>query len=168
MEKQIEKAKYIVENPSKNKKLKFTKSNGQNLELNQKLSDKIRKLLGIKGYCTKLEEHVVSSQTIIERYHELYRIEQAFRISKNDLQTRPIYHFKEESLKLHILICFMALAVSKYIELQSNTSIRKFITESKKVTDARLLNTLTNKEIKIRTKISPEFSKIIEKLNLSH
>lgn len=168
MEKQIEKAKYIVDNPSKNKKLKFTKSNGQKLELNQKLIDKTRKLLGIKGYCTNLEENVVSNQTLIERYHELYRIEQAFRISKNDLQTRPIFHFKEEPVKLHILICFMALALSKHIELQTNISIRKFITESKKVTDARLLNTLTNKEIKIRTKISPEFSKIIEKLNLSH
>lgn len=168
MEKQIEKAKYIVENPSKNKKLKFTKSNGQELELNQKLIDKTRKLLGIKGYYTNLEENILSNKTIMERYHELYRIEQAFRISKNDLQTRPIFHFKEDPIKLHILICFMALAVSKHIELQTNMSIKKFITESKKVTDARLLNTLTTKEIKIRTKISPDFMKIIQKLNLSH
>lgn len=168
MEKQIEKAKYIVENPSKNKKLKFTKSNGQNLELNQKLIDKTRKLLGIKGYYTNMEENVLSNKTIMERYHELYRIEQAFRISKNDLQTRPIFHFKEDPVKLHILICFMALAVSKHIELQTNISIKRFIAESKKVTDARLLNTLTNKEIKVRTKISPDFMKIIQKLNLSH
>ncbi len=168
MDKQIEKAKYIVENPSKNKKLKFTKSNGQNLELNQKLIDKTRKLLGIKGYYTNLEENVLSNKTVMERYHELYRIEQAFRISKNDLQTRPIFHFKEDPIKLHILICFMALAVSKHIELQTNISIKKFITESKKVTDARLLNTLTNKEIQIRTKISPDFMKIIQKLNLPH
>jgi len=168
MEKQIEKAKYIVENPSKNKKLKFTKSNGQKLELNHKLIEKTRKLLGIKGYYTNLEENVLSNKTIMERYSELYRIEQAFRISKNDLQTRPIFHFKEDPIKLHILICFMALALSKHIELQTNMSIKKFITESKKVTDARLLNTLTNKEIKIRTKISPDFMKIIQKLNLSH
>jgi hypothetical protein len=46
MEKQIEKAKYIVENPSKNKRLKFTKSNGQNLELNQKLIDKTQNCWG--------------------------------------------------------------------------------------------------------------------------
>lgn len=168
MEKQIEKAKYMVENPSKNKKLKFTKSNGQKLELNQKLIDKTQKLLGIKGYYTNLEENILNNKTVMERYHELYRIEQAFRISKNDLQTRPIFHFKEDPIKLHILICFMALALSKYIELQANISIKRFITELKKVTDARLLNTLTNKEITVRTKISPDFMKIIQKLNLSH
>jgi transposase len=168
MEKQIEKARYMVKNPWKNKKLKFTKSNGQNLELNQKLIDKTQKLLGIKGYYTNLEENVLNNKTVMERYHELYRIEQAFRISKNDLQTRPIFHFKEDPIKLHILICFMALAVSKHIEFQTNISIKRFITESKKVTDARLLNTLTNKEITVRTKISSDFMKIIQKLNLSH
>jgi transposase len=125
----------MVENPSKNKKLKFTKSNGQKLELNQKLIDKTQKLLGIKGYYTNLEENILNNKTVMERYHELYRIEQAFRISKNDLQTRPIFHFKEDPIKLHILICFMALAVLKYIELQFNISIKRFITELKKVTD---------------------------------
>ena len=37
MEKQIEKAKHIINNPSKNKKLKFTKTNGLQIELNRKL-----------------------------------------------------------------------------------------------------------------------------------
>ena len=92
MEKQIEKAKYIINNPSKSKKLKFTKSKGENIELNEKLIEKIQKLLGIKGYYTNLEEAVADNKTIIARYHELYKIEHAFRISKSDLQTRPIFH----------------------------------------------------------------------------
>ncbi len=117
METQIEKAKYIIGNPSKNKKLKFTKSSGQTIELSQKLIEKTQKILGIKGYYTKLEESVMDNKTIIERYHELYKMEQAFRISKSDLQTRPIFHYKEDSIKLHLLIRFMALVVSKHIEL---------------------------------------------------
>jgi len=64
-------------------------------------------LLGIKGYYTNLEENIVNNNTIIERYHELYKIEHAFRITKSDLQTRPIFHFKEEPIKLHLLISFM-------------------------------------------------------------
>ena len=109
---------------------------------------------------------IVDNKTIIDRYHELYKIEQAFRISKSDLQTRPIFHFKEEPIKLHLLICFMALVVSKHIELQTNTSIRKFIHECKKITDARLKNNITGKELRIRAELSPEIIDILRKLSL--
>lgn len=166
MEKQIEKAKRIVDNPSKNKKLKFTKTSGQNIVLNQELINKTQKILGIKGYYTNLEENIVNNQLIIERYHELYKIEQAFRISKHDLQTRPIFHFKEEPIKLHIIICFMALVVSKHIELQTSTSVKKFVHECKKVTDARLLNKITNKEFRIRANFSDKISEFMSQLNL--
>jgi transposase len=166
MDNQVERAKLIVENPSKNKKLKFTKTNGQNIVLNQELIAKTQKLLGIKGYYTNLEETIASNQLIIERYHELYKIEQAFRISKHDLQTRPIFHFKEEPIKLHIIICFIALVISKHIELQTNTSIKKFVHECKKITDARLINKISYKEIRIRAQISENFSKYMKFLNL--
>jgi len=151
MEKQIEKAKSIIETPSKSKKLKFTKSEGEELKLNQSLIEKTNQLLGLKGYYTNLMESEVDNSTIIKRYHELYRIEQAFRIAKSDLQTRPIFHCKEEPIKLHLLICFMSLVVSKHIELQTGVSIRKFNTEMKKVTDARMINQITNKELRIRS-----------------
>lgn len=166
MEKQIDRAKYFIDNPSKNKKLKFTKSSGQKMELNQKLIDKTHKLLGIKGYYTNLSESVADNQTIIKRYRELYRIEQAFRISKSDLQTRPIFHYKEEPIKLHILICFMALVISKHIELKTDTSIKSFIHECKKITDARLKNKITEKEIKMRASSTPKILELINKLNL--
>ncbi|MEO8765371.1 MAG: hypothetical protein ABI416_13830, partial [Ginsengibacter sp.] len=95
-----------------------------------------------------------------------YKIEQAFRISKSDLQTRPIFHYKEEPIKLHLLICFIALVVSKHIELQTNQSIRKFIHECKKITDARLRNQITGNEIRIRATTIPLVDEILRKLNL--
>lgn len=166
MGKQIEKAKFVISNPSKSKKLKFTKSDGSKLELNQKLIIKTKKLLGIKGYYTDLEEQIVSNDTIMDRYHELYKIEQAFRVSKSDLQTRPIFHFKEEPIKLHLLICFMALVISKHIELNSGYSIKKFIHECKKVTDARLINLLTGKEMRIRAKLTHILVETLPKFDL--
>jgi transposase len=168
MDKQIEKAKALIERPSKNKKLKFTKSSGEKIEINEALIEKTKKLLGVKGYYTNLGEEVVNNKMVIERYHELYKIEQAFRISKNDLQTRPIFHFKEQPIKLHILICFMALVISKHIELDTRQSIRKFIIECKKITDARIFNQIIGKEMRIRTKLTPEIVKIMQSLNLPH
>jgi len=126
MEKQIKKAMDIIENPGKSKKLKFTTTKDEKIDLNQKLIDKTKKILGIKGYYTNLDEDVADNQTIIQRYHELYKIEQAFRVSKHDLQTRPIYHFTPDAIQLHLVTCFMALVVSKHIELQTKVSIKKF------------------------------------------
>lgn len=168
MEKQIEKARAIIEMPSKNKKVKFTKTIGEQVLLNQALIEKTKKLLGIKGYYTNLDEKIASNQTIIGRYHELYKVEQAFRISKHDLRTRPIFHFKEDPINLHILICFMALVLSKHIELVTGDSIRKFLTECKKITDARMLNKITNKETRIRTKYNDKILNYLNLLNLSH
>lgn len=168
MEKQIEKAKQVIAKPSKSKKVKFTQTKDQGIELNEALIEKTQKLLGIKGYYTNLDTSVADDKTIIERYHELYKIEQAFRISKNDLQTRPIFHFKEQPIKLHILVCFMALAISKHIELKTGVSIRKFIDESKKVVDGEVLNHITQKIVTIRAQPTQRMSDLIAKLMSPH
>ncbi len=168
MEKQIEKAKQAIEKPSKSKKLKFTRTKNQEIELNEALIEKTRKLLGIKGYYTNLEETVVDNKTIIERYHELYKIEQNFRISKKDLQTRPIFHYKEQPIKLHILICFMALVISKHIELKTGVSIRKFIDESKKVVDGKILNQITQKVVTVKAEPTRLMKELIAKLEAPH
>lgn len=168
MEKQIEKAKSIIANPSKNKKTKFTLTKGQKTELNEALIEKTQKLLGIKGYYTNLETSEASNNTIIERYHELYKIEQNFRISKNDLQTRPIFHFKEQPIKLHILICFMALVISKHIELKTGVSIRKFIDEAKKTVDGEILDHITNKIVTVNAQPTQKMNDLMTFLNTPH
>ena len=48
-------------------------------------------------------------------------------MSKHDLQARPIYHHKRESIDAHLTIVFAALAVSHYIEHQTGWSIKKFV-----------------------------------------
>jgi transposase len=168
MEKQIEKAQQVIAKPSKSKKMKFTQTKEQKIVLNQGLIEKTQKLLGIKGYYTNMSVSVADNKMIIERYHELYKIEQAFRISKNDLQTRPIFHFKEQPIKLHILICFIALVVSKHIELKTGISIRKFIDESKKIVDGEILNHITNKIVTIKAQPTQKMKEFIAKLELPH
>lgn len=168
MNKQIDKARQQVEQPSKAKKLKFVQIKDQKIVLNEQLIEKTKKLLGVKGYYTNLDKSVADDKTIIERYHELYKIEQAFRISKNDLQTRPIFHFKEQPIKLHVLICFIALVVSKHIELQTGVSIRRFIDESKKIVDGQLLNKITNKIAIVKAEPTTKMREILQKLFPPH
>jgi len=48
-------------------------------------------------------------------------------MSKHDLQARPIYHHKRESIEAHLNVVFAALAVSHWIEHQTGWSIKKFV-----------------------------------------
>lgn len=168
MEKQIERARSLLSKPSKISKIKYLKSQNSNNVLNEELIEKTRKLLGVKGYYTDIEQTVADNTTIISRYHDLYKIEQAFRVSKHDLQTRPIFHFREEPIQLHILICFMALVVSKQIEIKTDISIRAFLTHCKKITDARLLNKITKKEIRMRVAVPSHLLEIISQIITPH
>ncbi|MFO8000699.1 MAG: IS1634 family transposase [Marinilabilia sp.] len=168
MEKQIQKAQAVIKTPSKGKRVKFIKTTGEHPVLNQALIEKSKKLLGIKGYYTNLTENIASNKTVIERYHQLYKVEQAFRTSKHDLKTRPVFHFKQDLINLHVLICFMALIVSKHIELTTGDSIRTFLTECKKIIDARMLNKITGQEKIIRTKYTDQVLQYLKALDLSH
>lgn len=86
---------------------------------------KSRALAGWKGYTTNLTDQ--SAEFVIGAYHQLWRIEKAFRMSKHDLQARPIYHHKRESIDAHLTIVFAAMAVSHYIETRTGWSIKKFV-----------------------------------------
>src|SRR5690349_2019169 len=48
-------------------------------------------------------------------------------MSKSDLQARPVYHRKRDSIEAHLTIVFAALAVSRWTEAQTGWSIRKFV-----------------------------------------
>jgi hypothetical protein len=48
-------------------------------------------------------------------------------MAKSDLQARPIYHRKRESIDAHLTIVFAALAVTRFIEARTGWSIRKFV-----------------------------------------
>jgi transposase len=69
----------------------------------------------------------VTADFVIGSYHELWNIEKSFRMPKSDLQARPIYHRKRDSIEAHLTIVFAALAVSRWIEARTGWSIRKFV-----------------------------------------
>ena len=140
LDKQIEKAKKLLNTDTfKNPRAKYLKTKGVKNTINQELIDKNTKLLGLKGYTTNL---TIPNEEIIEYYHNLFKVEHAWRIAKSDLEARPIYHSKEESIKNHILICFMALSISVYLELKNKNSIASIVHKLKSVTDAKILNKL--------------------------
>ena len=167
MEKYIDKAEKLLKNPGKIKHVKFIKHQNQKYILNTALIEKNNLLLGIKGYYTNLSSTEASDQLIIEHYHNLWCVEQNFRISKSDLQIRPIYHFRQKMIEVHILICFMSLAMCKYIELKTGRSIHAVLKLLKGITDARLIDKSSGEEITLRSEINDEVKLIIKTMSIS-
>jgi transposase len=101
------------------------KLTGATKSINRDLEAKTRRLAGWKGYTTNLTTE--SADFVIGAYHQLWRIEKSFRMSKHDLRARPIYHHTRDSIEAHLSIVSAAMAVSHWIERQSGWSIKKFV-----------------------------------------
>lgn len=152
--KQIQKAQNQMSDPGKLlKKARFLKETTKSVyALNEELINKDKLLDGIKGYYTNLKD--IPENMIITRYHDLWKIEKAFRIAKSDLQARPIFHHKRESIEAHILIVFLSLCISKSIEIRTKRSIKSIRDEIWEVLDIQLEDTLTGKRYTKRTEVS--------------
>jgi len=67
---------------------------------------------------TSLDEEKYPAEKVDEHYRSLDRVERAFRHIKSFLQIRPVYHYKRERVRAHILICFLAYYLVKKMELE--------------------------------------------------
>jgi len=59
---------------------------------------------------------IVDSHAIIDMYRGLWQIEECFRITKSDLDLRPVYVSKKDHIKSHVLICMISLMVLRYLD----------------------------------------------------
>jgi transposase len=70
---------------------------------------------GLKGYITNTN---LQKEEVIANYQNLWKIERAFRITKNEIKVRPIFHYKQRRIEAHISIAFVAYKVYKELERQ--------------------------------------------------
>jgi hypothetical protein len=88
IDEQVTKAQRAVEGKASVKRNRFIKLTGATKSVNRELEAKTRAVAGWKGYTTNLT--TASSEFVNDAYHQLWRIEKSFRMSKHDLQARPI------------------------------------------------------------------------------
>lgn len=147
LEKQLNRALLLIERNEPGRRARFVKkSDGKDgYQLNAELKAKAQRLLGIKGYVTNIAQTELSNQEVIDYYHDLWNVEQAFRMSKSDLQARPIYHRNEVAIRSHVLICFMALIMGKYLEINTKMSLKRIRKALWRVHEAHLRDERTGK-----------------------
>ena len=153
-EKQIEKAKIIISSPSKiSSRFRFVQTVNGKYEVNNTLIEKAKRLEGIKGYLTNTN---LTESTVIERYHDLWRIEKAFRITKTDLEARPIFLRLDKTITCHLIIVFAGLAIVRYLEIKTNMSIKRILKIASKVLTHEVTNSQTGEKAMIETTIIDE------------
>ena len=69
-------------------------------------------------YAIVTSEWKKSDEEIVETYRGLWRIEEAFKVTKSDLQTRPVYLSRQDHIQAHFLICFVALVIARLLALR--------------------------------------------------
>ena len=123
----IERAEKIADGRTPLKKARFLKVTDATTELDQVTIDRARQLAGLKGYVTNLPASRMDGAAVIEAYHDLWRVEQSFRMTKGDLRARPVFHHQREAIEAHLTVVFAALAVARHLRDATGTSIKKIV-----------------------------------------
>jgi transposase len=91
-------------------------------------------------YAIVTSEWQKNDEEIIDIYRGLWRIEEAFKVTKSDLETRPVYLSRENHIGAHFLICFIALVIARLLALRlgNQYSIARIVESLNKASGSRL------------------------------
>ena len=108
-------AKYV-------KKVEYDKQTGEIITASSILDineDLIREEEALDGYYMLLTSEMdTPDDKIIDMYRGLWRIEESFKITKSELEARPVYVWTNEHIEAHFLTCFVALTLSRILEMK--------------------------------------------------
>lgn len=85
------------------------------VEINEKAIERAKKLAGYNMIITS-ETHMTASE-IYAAYHNLWRIEESFRVMKSQLDARPVYLQKRDTITGHFLICYLAVLLTRLLQI---------------------------------------------------
>ena len=103
-----ESGKYVLFTDKSGKKAQVT--------IDEDAIDRDLKLAGYNLLVTS--ETRMRDQDIYETYHNLWRIEESFKIMKSDLDARPAFCQKEETIKGHFLICYLTVLLERILQFK--------------------------------------------------
>jgi hypothetical protein len=153
---QENKARAVVAGEKTTRAPRFVKTRNGATEIDEASLTRARALVGLKGYVTNIEATLMPATEVIASYHDLWHVEQSFRMSKTDLAARPIFARTRDAIEAHLTIVFTALAVSRTVQNRTGLSIRRFL---------RLLKPLRSATIEINgviTTFPPEIDAEVE------
>ena len=120
------------------KHLVFDKNTGEIIEAKSKLyldEEKIAEEEKLDGYYVIVSSEMdKTDDEIIDIYRGLWRIEETFKVTKSDLDDRPVYVSMKEHIEAHFLTCYLALTLCRILQhkLDKKYSVEKILESLKK------------------------------------
>lgn len=154
----IEKAKSLTVSQAKRsdygetgKYVNFTDKEGKKAKVTVN-QDAIDNDLMFAGYNLLItSETDMSDSDMYNTYHNLWRIEESFKIMKSDLDARPVFLQKEETIKGHFLVCYLTVLIERIFQFKilenkySTNEIFRFIKDFKLTkAETKYINTTTS------------------------
>lgn len=139
-----------------------TLSNGAR-SLDEAALARARKLVGLKGYVTNIPATLMSAGEVTGNYHDLWHVEQSFRMSKTDLAARPMFVRTKDAIDAHLTIVFTALAVARTAQNRSGLAIRNLIRQLRPLRSATIA--INGAVQTIPPQIDPDRQTILDALN---
>ena len=98
----------------------------------------------------------LSAVQCVERYKDLWQVEHAFRALKSELEMGPIYHWKDDRIRAHIMVCFLAFCLraafyKKIAQMKEKMSITQVNSDLKALRAVELK--IKSKTVKLRTEL---------------
>ena len=116
-------------------------------------------------YLLSTSDGSLSVEDIALGYKQLLEVERAFRTLKSSLSLRPIYHSKDDRIRSHVLICWLALLLVRIAEVETDVS---WATIRRIMQRLHLGEFLNEKNRVLRhTALSPEQANILKKLKIT-
>ena len=124
---QENRARAVVAGEKAARKPRFVKTANERPHARRDRAGAGQTLTGLKGYVTNIDANVMPAAEVIASYHDLWHVEQSFRMSKSDLAARPMFARTRDAIEAHLTIVFTALAVSRAAQDRTGLSLRRVL-----------------------------------------
>ena len=128
--------------------------------------DRARESAGYKGYVTNIDPTAMDGHAVVAAYHDLWQVEQSFRMAKSDLKARPIFHRTRDSIEAHLTIVFAALAIARHLQNRTGTSVKKAVQTLRRI--HTVIVDIGGHNITARTPLDADAQAIIDALRAQH
>ncbi|MCT1777255.1 IS1634 family transposase [Brachybacterium sp. p3-SID957] len=159
---QENRARAVIDGDASVKSTRFVKTTASGRSLDTASLERARSLVGLKGYVTNIPAATMPAAEVVSSYHDLWHVEQSFRMSKTDLQARPMFHRTRDAIEAHLTIVFTALAIARHLQAATGFSIRRIIRTLRPLQDVTI--TIAGQKITASPELTDDARHVLQRV----